>query len=86
MEDQGKVHTVWTFKTPYIGAICKYDELTHDNVINILKDLNLIYSLREINKGLYAYCSKLHCSGYCFCRNPAKCQECKVPDICEKNF
>ncbi len=26
MEDQGKVHTVWTFKTPYIGAICNCNQ------------------------------------------------------------
>lgn len=67
-------------------GICKPDELTKDNVINILKDINLPYSLREVNKGLYAYCSKLHCDTYCFCREPQKCQECAVNDICEKIF
>ncbi len=25
-EDEGKIHTIWTFKTPYIGAICNCDQ------------------------------------------------------------
>jgi hypothetical protein len=67
-------------------GICKSNELNHNTAIKILKDLDLHYDLREINKGLYAYCSKLHCGTYCFCRDPEKCQECNVNDICEKNF
>lgn len=67
-------------------GICKRTELNHENVIKILRNLNLPYSLREINKGLYAYCSKLQCGKYCFCRYPEKCQECDVEKICEKNF
>lgn len=67
-------------------GICKSDELDHNIAIKILKNLELPYDLREINKGLYVYCSKLHCGTYCFCRDPKKCQECNVHDICEKNF
>ena len=67
-------------------GISKPTELNQENVINILRNLNLLYSLREINRGLYAYCSKLHCGTYCFCRDPEKCKNCAVNNICEKNF
>ena len=67
-------------------GIIKSSELNQTNAVKFLSDLNLPYTLREINKGLYTYCSKLHCDKYCFCRNPLKCQECNVNDICEKNF
>ncbi len=26
LDDQGLAHSVWTFKTPYIGALCNYDQ------------------------------------------------------------
>jgi hypothetical protein len=67
-------------------GICKSDELNQNIAIKILKKLELPYDLREINKGLYVYCSKLHCGTYCFCRDPKKCQECAVNEICEQNF
>jgi len=67
-------------------GIIKSDELNQENAISFLKDLDLPYNLREINKGLYVYCSKLHCKGYCFCRDPEKCLKSKVNDICEKIF
>lgn len=65
---------------------CLPHELEYKEVINYLEQLNLPYTLREINKGLYAYCSKLGCDKYCFCRNPDKCVECNVNDICKKEF
>lgn len=65
---------------------CYSEDLNHDEVINFLRELNLPYSLREINKGLYAYCSKLTCDKYCFCRNPQKCDECNVNKICKQDF
>ncbi len=65
---------------------CKPDELKYEEVLNYLNELSLPYDLRKINKGLYAYCSKLGCDKYCFCREIKKCSECKVNDICEKDF
>lgn len=67
-------------------GIFKSEELNQENVITFLKDLNLPYSLGDINKGVYAYCSKLHCGTYCFCRDPKRCQDCHVEEICEQNF
>lgn len=65
---------------------CGPHELNHQEVINLLIKLDLPYSLREINKGLYSFCSKLGCDKYCFCRDPKKCAECKVKDICKQAF
>lgn len=65
---------------------CNSKDLNHEEVVNFLSGLNLPYSLREINSGLYAYCSKLGCDKYCFCRYPQKCHECKVHKICKQDF
>lgn len=65
---------------------CKPHELNHKEAVEFLSGLNLPYTLREINKGLYSYCSKLGCDKYCFCRDPDKCIECKVEDICRQDF
>lgn len=65
----------------------KPKELEHQEVVNYLINLDIEqFNLREINKGMYAYCSKLGCDKYCFCRVPEKCIDCKVNDKCEKNF
>jgi hypothetical protein len=65
---------------------CRPKELSHEDVVEYLTKLDLPYTLREINKGLYSYCSKLGCDKYCFCRDPRRCDECKVDDICERDF
>lgn len=65
---------------------CHPKELVHEDVIDYLTKLNLPYTLREINKGLYSYCSKLGCDKYCFCRDPRRCSECNVNNICERDF
>jgi hypothetical protein len=76
-------------------GICKNPE--HDIVTTYLKDLNLPYTIREINKGIYSYCSKTALNeveegvyigdpgnhGFCYLH---RCSECKVYEICEKNF
>lgn len=62
------------------------DRLDRENVISFLKQLNLRYTLREINKGIYTYCSKTEAKNFGFCRNKERCKECKVNDVCEKNF
>ena len=65
---------------------CDPKDLDHGEVVDFLSELDLPYSLREINRGLYAYCSKLGCDKYCFCREPEKCDECKVNKICKQDF
>ena len=60
--------------------------MNHENVKQYLLSLNLPYTLREINKGLYTYASELGKDKYGYCRNPQKCQTCSVTDICEKRF
>ncbi|MBF4473944.1 hypothetical protein [Methanobacterium formicicum] len=67
-------------------GIIKGSELNHENVKQYLLSLDLPYTLREINKGLYTYASELGKENYGYCRTPQKCQECNVHDICEKNF
>jgi len=62
------------------------EDLNEKNVINFLKKLNLPYTLREINKGIYTYCSKTESSNFGFCRNKTICKMCGISDICEKNF
>lgn len=62
------------------------DEITREKVINFIKELNLPYTLREINTAIFLYCSEGNKKDCGFCRNPKKCQECAVNDICEKNF
>jgi hypothetical protein len=74
-----------------------FNEPEHDKVIEFLNKLELPYTIRQINKGIYSYCSvtaleevkkriyegnpKNH--GFC---HPDKCVKCKVNEICEKNF
>jgi hypothetical protein len=53
-------------------------------VIAFLQTLDLPYGLREINKGLYTYCSMTEAKNFGFCRNPRKCQECGVRTICAR--
>jgi len=59
---------------------------TRNEVIKFLKSLNLKYSLREINKGIYTYCSISESKNFGFCRNTTKCKKCEVNGICEKNL
>lgn len=57
-----------------------------ENTITFLNKLELPFSLREINKGIYTYCSKTESHNYGFCRNRLKCRECRVNEICEKHI
>lgn len=67
-------------------GIVSESELNHENVKKYLLSLDLPYTLREINKGLYTYASELGKDNYGYCRTPQKCKACNVNDICEKNF
>jgi hypothetical protein len=51
-----------------------------------LKDLGLSFNLREINKGIYTYCSKTESANYGYCRDLYKCRDCNVKVICDKIF
>lgn len=51
-----------------------------------LKDLDMPFSLREINKGIYTYCSKTESANYGYCRDRSKCLDCRVNAICNKEI
>lgn len=51
-----------------------------------IKKLEIPYTLREINKGIYTYCSKTEKEKYGFCWERVKCESCAVNPICEKNI
>lgn len=51
-----------------------------------MQALDLPYTLREVNKGIYTYCSMTEAENYGFCRRLAKCSSCAVMDICERNL
>ena len=51
-----------------------------------LKDIGLPYCLREINKGIYTYCSKTESANYGYCRDHSKCLDCTVNAICDKEI
>ena len=59
---------------------------SRDSIIRFLKELNLKhqYSVREINTGIYTYCSETEEENYGFCRDRKKCEECGINEICEK--
>ncbi|ADR19849.1 hypothetical protein [Calditerrivibrio nitroreducens] len=61
-------------------------KLERNEVKKFLKELSLPYTIREINKGIYTYCSETEANGFGFCRKEEKCKECEVNTLCEKNF
>lgn len=78
-----------------VTGICEEPE-KHE-VVRYIRSLALPYTLRQINKGIYSYCSKTALDeveegvyegdpknhGFC---HPNRCAECNVNDICEQNF
>ena len=68
------------------GIFKLLNKLDRENVINFLKGLGLPYTLREINKGIYTYCSKTEAKNFGFCYDKERCKECEINNICEKNF
>lgn len=69
-----------------ISILINNNNLNRENVVSFLKRLTLPYTLREINKGIYTYCSETESKNSGFCRDRIKCKECGVNDLCEKNF
>jgi len=57
-----------------------------ETTIIFLKELYLDSTLREINKGIYTYCSKTESENYGFCRDLRKCVDCKVKGLCDRNI
>ncbi len=62
------------------------DPFDRNGTINFLKQLELPCTLREVNKGIYTYCSDTERDNFGYCRSPLKCQECKVSEICNRKF
>jgi hypothetical protein len=60
--------------------------LGRDRIMHFLNALDLSYTLREINKGIYTYCSETEKENFGFCRDRGKCGECGINNICEKNL
>jgi hypothetical protein len=60
--------------------------LERGTVIDFMRSLRLPYTLREINKGVYTYCSLTEAENYGYCRSFWKCQECNVKDICNRHL
>jgi len=57
-----------------------------ENAGIFISGLNLPYTLREINKGIYTYCSKTEKGNFGFCWDREKCESCAVKNVCEKNI
>ncbi|MBE0673357.1 MAG: hypothetical protein IH591_01725 [Bacteroidales bacterium] len=51
-----------------------------------LKALDLPFNLRQINKGIYTYCSRTESDNYGYCRDHLECRKCSVNPICAKEF
>ncbi len=62
------------------------DSITRENAVVFLKKLDMPFTLREMNKGFYTYCSVTESEHYGFCREQKKCLDCGVNNFCEKNF
>lgn len=57
-----------------------------ETTIAFLRKLGLQYTLRQINAGIYTYCSVTEAQHYGFCRNQQKCDSCVVKESCERKF
>jgi len=81
--DEANLHF---FKVTGIGKLFNLEE--KESIISFLKSLELShkYSLKEINTGIYTYCSASERTRYGFCKDRRKCLECGVEAYCEKNI
>ncbi|NMC39888.1 MAG: hypothetical protein GYA43_01750 [Bacteroidales bacterium] len=70
------------FKVTGISQLLK--PFDRETTSSFLKNLNLNFTLRQINKGIYTYCSETEGENYGFCRRPNKCQNCNVYSICDR--
>jgi hypothetical protein len=65
-----------------------FDYENRESILKFLKGLKLQnnYTLREINTGIYSYCSDTERKNFGFCQKPERCIDCGVNSICEKNI
>lgn len=68
------------------GIVALIKPFDRSSALSFLRSLDLPFTLREINKGIYTYCSRTEGGNYGFCRNIRDCQNCEVMSICEKVF
>lgn len=61
-------------------------QLTQATVVSFLKKLGLPFTVRQINAAIYAYCSVTEAKTYGFCHDIAKCSQCPVNEVCERNI
>lgn len=61
-------------------------DLSRDVVIDFLSSLGLDWKLRQINKGIYTYCSETEASNFGFCRDREDCGRCAVASICARRL
>lgn len=68
------------------GIVDLFDNLERRTVIGFLRGLDTDYTLREINKGIYTYCSKTEGDQFGYCRYLADCKRCEVNTICDRRI
>ena len=66
------------------GIASLISPLQRGTAIQFMRSMELPYSLREINKGIYTYCSLTEAENYGYCRRASKCNQCAALDICER--
>lgn len=77
-------NNIYFFKVTGISELIKKTD--RENIINFIHSMDTKYSLREINKGIYTYCSLTESHNFGFCRNKEKCMLCTVNNLCAKNI
>lgn len=86
VKDSHKLDSANSYFFKVTGISELIPELEREKVVIFLKNLCLPYTLREINKGIYTYCSETEAKNFGFCRNRMKCIQCEVNDACKKNL
>lgn len=79
------------FKVTGIGKLFGFsinqdEEETKDKIRDFLKTLNLPYTVRQINEGVYTYCSRTEGERFGYCLSEDKCSSCAVRELCDRNF
>jgi len=65
-EDRGLIHTIWTFKTPFIGAICNCDRADCLAMVSYQYDFKLFFKSEYVAHVLPDHCVGCRaCLGYC---------------------
>jgi len=68
------------------GISEEINPFTRETTIKYLQALDLPYTLRQINKGMYTYSSRTEEANFGFCRSSKKCVQCGVNSICKKRI